>query len=129
MSSALEEANSQNNYHQRITVDFKMAKKASKPQPSISPLADRLLVEPIEDEMQGENSSIILPETMSKEKPEQGRVLKVGPGKRGDDGEVLPMSVKEGDRVIFTKFGPEDITVEGEEYLIVSESNVLATIG
>jgi chaperonin GroES len=108
----------------------KKTKTNSKPKAHIHPLGDRVLLKPLseEDLNKKSTSGIILPETLNKERPEQGTVLAVGGGKTTDSGELIPLSVKKGDRVIFSKFGPDEVTVEGEEYLIVSESNILAVI-
>ena len=95
----------------------------------IKPLGDRVLVEPITELEAGKTKSgIVLPETMSKERSEQGLVLAVGPGRRGEDGKMIPIAVKKGQKVIFSKYGPDEIKVGDKEYYIVSESNILAVI-
>jgi chaperonin GroES len=95
----------------------------------IIPLGDRVLVKPLAGEAREKTKSgIIIPETVSKEKPEQGKVLAVGEGKRNDDGKLVPMGVKVGDMVIFSKYGPDEIKVDGEEYYIISESAILAIL-
>ena len=71
---------------------------------------------------------IIIPETVDKEKPEQGTVIAVGPGKRGEDGRINPVNVSVGDKVMFSKYGYDELKVGGVEYYIVSESNILAVI-
>lgn len=94
---------------------------------NIQPLGDRVLVEALgEDEGKKTKSGIIIPETVSKERGEQGRVVAVGPGRRTDDGKVLPLNVKKGDRIIFSKYGPDEIKIDGKEYFIISEANILA---
>jgi len=95
----------------------------------IQPLGDRVVVRPLTEEEAGGTSpsGIIIPETVSKEKPEQGVVVNVGPGKL-DGTERIPMEVKVGDRVVFSKFGYDEVKVGGEEYYIVSESSLLAVI-
>ncbi len=96
---------------------------------NIIPLGDRVLVKPMQkDEGKKTASGIIIPETIDKEKPEQGKVISVGEGRLSDSGEVIPMNVKEGDVVIFSKYGPEEIKVDGEEYYILSETSILAVI-
>ncbi len=96
---------------------------------NIIPLGDRVLVKPMQkDEGKKTASGIIIPETIDKEKPEQGKVIAVGNGKMNDEGNVIPMNVKEGDIVIFSKYGPEEIKVDGEEYYILSETSILAVI-
>jgi len=69
-----------------------------------------------------------LPETAEKEKSEQGKVLATGPGRKTNDGKVVAMSVKEGDRVLFSKYGQNEIKLYGKEYLIATESDILAII-
>ena len=71
---------------------------------------------------------IILPETVDKERPEKGKVIAVGPGKIGEDGKRRPLEVKKGDVVLFTKYGPNEIKVDGKEYLIAKEDDILAII-
>ncbi len=97
---------------------------------AIMPLADRVLLRPLNpDEIEKKsNFGIIIPETISKEKPEQGKVVAVGEGKLNEKGEKIPMSVKVGDRVLFSKYGYDEIKIGEEEYLIVSESQILAVI-
>lgn len=95
---------------------------------TITPLGDRVLVKPLSEEDKKTASGIIIPDTVSKEKPEQGKVIAVGAGRMNDDGKVIPMSVKKGDTIIFSKYGPDEIKVDGEEYFILSESSILAVI-
>lgn len=102
--------------------------KASAPASPITPLADRVVVRPLTEEEAGSTSpsGIIIPDTVNKEKPEQGVVIAIGPGKWDEDGEKrLPMSVSVGDRVVFSKFGYDEVKIENEDYYIVSESNIL----
>lgn len=96
----------------------------------IKPLGDRVLVEPVSAENRGAKtkSGIIIPDTIDKEKPEQGIVVAVGTGRIGDDGKVIPMAVKKGQKVIFSKYGPDEIKVNGKEYYILNESSILAVI-
>jgi chaperonin GroES len=89
---------------------------------NIKPLADRVLIEPISTE-EKTKSGIILPETADKEKPEQGRVVAVGPGRPNK-----PISVKKGDVVLFTKYGPNEIKIDNKEYLIAKEEDILAIL-
>ncbi|GIW68687.1 MAG: 10 kDa chaperonin [Candidatus Parcubacteria bacterium] len=105
-----------------------MAKKTNK-KPPIEPLADRVLVRPLSDEELGSTSAagIIIPETVSRDKADRGEVLAVGPGKRDEDGERVPLDVKVGDRVIF-QWG-DKVEWEGEDYYIVREDNILARFG
>jgi len=94
---------------------------------NIKPLADHVLIEPIKEE-EKTKSGIFLPETSQKEKPEQGVVIAVGPGKMTEEGKVLAIAVKKGDKVLFTKYGPNEIKVDGKEYLIAKEEDILAVI-
>lgn len=105
-------------------------KQDKKTSVKIQPLGDRVLLKPLTAEELGTRSvsGIIIPETIDKEKSEQGRVIAVGPGKRDDNGNTVPMSVKPGDRVMFSKYGFDEVKQNGEEYYIVSESNILAVI-
>lgn len=93
----------------------------------IIPLGDRVLVKPMEKEKKTK-SGIIIPDTVDKERPEMGKVVAIGEGKVGDDGKVIPIRVKVGATVLFTKYGPDEVKIDEEEYLIVSESNILAII-
>jgi chaperonin GroES len=94
---------------------------------NLQPLGDRLIVEPLEEE-QTTAAGIVLPDT-AQEKPQRGRVLAVGPGARNSDtGEHIPMDVAEGDTVVYSKYGGTEIKVEGDEYLILRESDVLAKV-
>ena len=95
---------------------------------NIRPLEDRILVRPEEGE-ETTVSGIVIPDT-AKEKPQEGTVLAVGPGKRSENsGEIIPVDVKEGDRVMYSKYGGTEIKVDGEELLILSARDVLAVIG
>jgi chaperonin GroES len=92
----------------------------------LRPLADRLVVEPQEQE-EMTASGIVLPET-AKEKPQKGKVISVGPGRYGDEDERLPMDVKEGDTVLFAKYAGTEIKIDDKKYLILKESDVLAIV-
>lgn len=93
----------------------------------ISPLADRVVIEPIEED-ETSASGIVIPDTASKERPQKGKVLAVGPGKLGDDNERVKPEIKVGDTVLFSKYGPTEVKVDGKEVLIASESDILATL-
>lgn len=93
----------------------------------IKPLADYVLLEPIKEE-EKTKAGILLPQTAEKEKPEQGKIIAVGPGKRDEKGNIVPMSVKVGQRVLFKKYGPDEIKVDDKEYLICKEEDILAII-
>ena len=94
---------------------------------NIRPLSDHILIEPIKEE-EKTKGGIFLPETASKEKSEEGKVVAVGSGKMTEDGKIIPMAVKPGDRVLFAKYGPNEIKVDNKEYLIATESDILAVI-
>jgi len=95
----------------------------------IRPLGDRVLVTTRTSDREQTASGIIIPETATKERPEEGLVVAVGVGRRLDNGQLVPVAVKAGDRVIFSKYGPDEVKFNGEDYLIVSEANILAIIG
>ena len=92
----------------------------------IRPLHDRVLVERLE-EREVKKGGIIIPDT-AKEKPQEGKVLAVGPGDRDEDGERIPVELKVGDRVLYQKYAGTEFKLEGEELLILSEKDVLAVI-
>ena len=93
----------------------------------LKPLGDRLIVEPVEKE-EVTASGIILPET-AKEKPQEGVVLAVGPGRRDEDGDRIPMDVKEGDRVLFAKYAGTEVKLEADrKVLVLRESDILAIV-
>ena len=94
---------------------------------NIKPLSDHILIEQIK-ESEKTKTGIFLPDTASKEKSEEGKVVAVGPGKRKEDGTVHPLSVKVGDKVLFSKYGPNEIKVGEKEYLIAREDDILAII-
>ena len=93
---------------------------------NLQPLGDRLIVEVL-DEESTTASGIVLPDT-AQEKPQRGKVLSVGPGSRDEDGEYVKMDVEEGDEIIFSKYGGTEIKVDGDEVLILRESDVLAKV-
>jgi len=93
----------------------------------IEPLRDQVIIKPMEQE-EKTASGIVLPDIAEKEKPEQGQVIAVGPGRTTDYGKIIPMSVKKGDKVLFTKYAPNEIKVEKQELLVVKEEDILAII-
>jgi chaperonin GroES len=93
---------------------------------NLKPLGDRLIVEPIEQE-DTTASGIILPET-AKEKPQQGKVLAAGPGRRDDDGKRIKMDVQEGDTVLYAKYAGTEVKLDDVKYLILKETDVLAIV-
>jgi chaperonin GroES len=95
---------------------------------NLKPLEDRIVVRPCESE-ETTASGLVIPDT-AKEKPQQGEVLAVGPGRRSDtSGEIIPIDVKVGDTVVYSKYGGTEITVDGEDLLILSSRDVLAKTG
>ena len=94
---------------------------------NLKPIHDHVIVKPItEDEVT--KAGIIMPDTMDKEKPEKGEVVAVGPGKLLENGQRALMSVKIGDKVMFKKYSPDEIKVDGEEYLVISEGDIIAIL-
>ena len=94
---------------------------------NLQPLDDRLVVRPSESE-ETTASGLVIPDT-AKEKPQQGEVLAVGPGKRSEQtGELVPLDVKVGDTVLYSKYGGTEVTVDGEDLLVLSGRDVLATV-
>lgn len=93
----------------------------------IKPMADRVVIEPLEEteEMRG---GLYIPDT-AKEKPQQGTVIAVGPGRRTDQGELIEVELKKGDKILYGKYSGTEVTVDGNEYLIVRETDVLAVLG
>ncbi|MCI0512942.1 co-chaperone GroES [candidate division KSB1 bacterium] len=92
----------------------------------VKPLADRVVVKPGEP-MEKVKSGIIIPDT-AKEKPQQGEVMAVGPGKTADSGQVIKMEVKVGDKVLYGKYSGTEVTIDGDDYLIMRESDILAIV-
>ncbi len=94
---------------------------------SIQPLGDRVVIKPITKEEKISASGIIIPDTVDKERPAKGTVVAVGPGKR-EDGAVTPMNVKVGQKVLFSKYGYDEVKVGGEDYYILAESSILGIL-
>jgi chaperonin GroES len=105
---------------------FNWAKTQKRIKIMIKPLADRIVVKPAEAE-QKTSSGLFIPDN-AKEKPMQGKVVAVGPGRKNDKGEVVAMEVKVGDVVLYGKYSGTEVTVDGENFLIVKESDVIATL-
>lgn len=93
----------------------------------LNPLGSKVVLQPLEKEKVTQ-SGIVIPDTADKTRPVQGTVVAVGPGALTDDGTLLPMSVKVGDVVLFKKYGPDEVEVEGVTYLVADESDILAKI-
>lgn len=96
---------------------------------NIKPVGDRVLVEPLShEELERKTlAGIVIPET-AKEKPEQGKIIAVGMGRKTEEGKIIPLSVKAGDKIIFSKYGPTEVKVGNKEYLIIKEEDILAII-
>jgi chaperonin GroES len=93
---------------------------------SVKPLGDRVLVQPVE-ENEVKKGGIIIPDT-AKEKPQEGKIIALGTGKRDDDGKLVPFTVKKGDRVLISKYGGTEIKIDGKDYLIMREDDILGVI-
>lgn len=95
---------------------------------NLTPLGDRVIIEPSDDEASTSPGGIIIPDT-AKEKPQQGAVVAAGPGRTTDDGTVIEMPVKIGEEVIYSKYAGTEYSEDGTDYLIVRESDILAIVG
>ena len=93
---------------------------------NVKPLADRVIVKPIDPE-EKKQGNIIIPDT-AKEKPQEGEIVAVGPGKMSDSGNKVGMEVKKGDKVLYGKYSGTEVTIDGEDYLIMRESDILAIL-
>lgn len=94
----------------------------------LKPLGDRVLIKPVVEEEKSKGG-ILLPDTVSKEKPQVGEILAVGPGSTNKEGKIIPMTVKKGDKVVYAKYSGTDIKDDDDEdYLLLSEKDILATI-
>ena len=93
----------------------------------VRPLHDRIIVQRLEDEEEQQVGGIIIPDT-AKEKPQQGKVVAVGKGKVKEDGGILPMDVKDGDTILFGKYSGQEIKLDGDDYLIMKEDEVLGVV-
>ncbi len=94
---------------------------------NLKPLADRIVVRPLEAE-EKTAGGLFIPDT-AKEKPMQGEIIAVGPGKKSDDGKLIAMEVKPGDKVLYGKYSGTEVNVGGEDYLIMRESDLFAIVG
>ena len=94
---------------------------------TIKPLSNHVLIEPIKEE-EKTKTGIVLPETAERERPEQGKVIATGPGKKDKTGKFVPLEIQPGQKVLFTKYGPNEIKVEDKEYLIAKEEDILAIL-
>lgn len=103
-------------------------KKESAKKSKFTPLADRVLVRPFSPEEKKSPSGIIIPDTITKEKPEQGTVVAVGKGGVDHSGKLIPLTVKIGDTVLFSKYGYDEVKIDGEEYFLLKEDSILGII-
>ncbi len=94
---------------------------------NIKPLSNHLFIKPLEEE-EKTKSGIVIPDTAEKEKPIKGKIVAVGPGKVNEKGERIAMEVKIGDIVLFKKYGPDEIKIDGEKYLVGDEDDILAIL-
>ena len=94
---------------------------------SLRPLHDRVLVKPLEADTKTAGG-IIIPDT-AQEKPQEGKVVAVGPGKRGDDGSITPMDVKKGDRILYGKWSGTEVKIDGKDMMIMGESDIMGVVG
>jgi chaperonin GroES len=93
----------------------------------IKPLSNHIFIEPVEEE-KTTKSGIVIPDTADKARPMMGKVLAIGPGKLDEHGKRIPMSVKVGDKVLFKKYGPDEIELNGKDYLVGDEDDVLGIV-
>jgi chaperonin GroES len=93
---------------------------------SVKPLGDRVLIKPLE-EKETKKGGIIIPDT-AKEKPQEGKVVALGTGKRDENGKLIPFEVKKGDRVMYGKYSGQEIKIDGEDHLIVKEEDILGVL-
>ena len=94
---------------------------------NLKPLHDNVVIKPISMD-ETTKSGIVLPSTVDREKPEEGEVIAVGPGKQLDNGQRFIMEVQVGNKVMFKKYSPDEIKIDGEDYLVISESDIIAVI-
>ncbi len=93
----------------------------------VKPLGDRVVIKPLDVETEVKKGGIIIPDT-AKEKPQQGEIMEVGAGRRTDKGDVVPMEVKKGDRVLYGKYSGTEVTIENDDFLIMREGDILAVV-
>lgn len=93
----------------------------------LQPVSDYIIIEPQKQEVKTK-SGIVLPDTIEKEKPQQGKVIAAGPGKMLENGSYAKMQVKAGDMVLFAKYSPTEIKMEGKEYFVIKEDDVMAIV-
>ena len=94
---------------------------------AVKPLGDRVVIKPLDTEKEIKKGGIIIPDT-AKEKPQEGEIMEVGAGRRTDKGDVVPMEVKKGDRVLYGKYSGTEITINNDDVLIMREADILAVV-
>lgn len=94
---------------------------------NVKPLADRVVVRPLEVEEEVKKGGIIIPDT-AKEKPQEGEVIETGAGRKTEEGTLIPLEVKKGDRVLYGKYSGTEVTIADDDYLIMRESDILAVV-
>lgn len=104
-----------------------MKKAAKNTKISFKPAGDRVLVKPESSEDEKTPSGIIIPDSARKEKPESGVIVAVGEGKRNEKGDILPMRYKVGQKVMFSKYGYDEVVINDEDYYVITEANILGT--
>ena len=94
---------------------------------NVKPLADRVVVKPFETDAEVKKGAIIIPDT-AKEKPQEGEVMETGSGRKTEEGKLVPLEVKKGDRILYGKYSGTEVTIDSDEYLIMRESDILAIV-
>ena len=94
---------------------------------NVKPLADRVVVRPLDTEEETKRGSIIIPDT-AKEKPQEGEIIEIGSGRKTEEGTLIPLEVKKGDRVLYGKYSGTEVTIDQSDYLIMRESDILAVV-
>ncbi len=94
---------------------------------NIKPLSNHILLEPIKQDKKTD-TGILLPETVEEKRPEQAKVIAVGPGRKTASGKIIPVDIKPGDTVLFVKYGPTEVKIEDREYLVAKEDDILAIL-
>ena len=94
---------------------------------NVKPLADRVVIRPLDVEAEVKKGGIIIPDT-AKEKPQEGEVMEIGTGRKTDEGKLVPLEVKKGDRVLYGKYSGTEVTIDSDDYLIMREADILAVV-
>ncbi|MBI3872483.1 MAG: co-chaperone GroES [candidate division Zixibacteria bacterium] len=94
---------------------------------NVKPLADRVVIKPLDSEKEVKKGGIIIPDT-AKEKPQEGEVMEIGKGRQTDEGKLVPLEVKKGDRVLYGKYSGTEVTIGNDDFLIMRENDILAVV-